>query len=76
MKAYVVDMELIVHAEDHDEAINKTIDFMPEATGTNEGVESWFPFRVSLCSDEGFSWHISDCRMVEDGKVLPKEIVQ
>ena len=76
MKAYVVDMELIVHAEDHSEAINKTIHFMPEATGTDEGVESWFPFRVSLCSDEGFSWHISDCRMVEDGKVLPKVIVQ
>ena len=75
MKAYVVDMELIVPAEDHDEAINKTIDFMPEATGTNEGVESWNPFRVSLC-DGMCSWNISECRRVEDHKVLQEEFAK
>jgi len=76
MKTYVVDMELIVHAEDHQSAVDMMAKFMPEATGTNEGVESWNPFGVSLCEDEGFSWHISECRRVEDHKVLQEEFVK
>ena len=63
MKTYVVNMELIVHGEDHQSAVDMMANFMPEPTGTNEGVESWNPFRVSLCEGIG-SWNISECRRV------------
>ena len=75
MKTYVVDMELIVHAEDHQSAVDMMANFMPEPTGTNEGVESWNPFRVSLCEGIG-SWNISECRRVEDHKVIQEEFAK
>jgi len=76
MKTYVVDMELIVHAENHQSAIDNMVAFMPEATGTDlEGVESWNPFRVSLC-DGLCSWNISECRRVEDHNVLQEEFAK
>lgn len=68
MKTYVVDMELIVHAEDNQSAVDMVANFMPEPTGTNEGVESWNPLTVSLC-DGLCSWNVSECRRVEDNKV-------
>jgi len=76
MKTYIVDVEMVVHAEDHQGAVDNMIAFMPAPTGTDlEGVESWNAFRVSLCDGE-FSWHISECRKVEDGDVLPVEVSQ
>jgi hypothetical protein len=75
-KTYIVDVELVVHAEDHQGAVDNMIAFMPEPTGTDlEGVESWNAFRVSLC-DGMFSWHISECRRVEDHKVLQEEFAK